>query len=107
MKMNRQSEKRYLLFSVAVALALASGVPAADLPVKDGQKIAFLGDSITQQGAGSGGYLRLVISGLEANGSRRRPFLPASAATNRIRCWMRSSRRAEQEAGLDDPELRR
>ncbi|MDQ3813731.1 MAG: SGNH/GDSL hydrolase family protein, partial [Armatimonadota bacterium] len=34
-----------------------------------GEKIAFLGDSITQQGAGSpSGYVRLVISGLEANG---------------------------------------
>jgi hypothetical protein len=41
---------------------------AAELPVKDGQKIAFLGDSITQGGAGPKGYVRLVISGLEANG---------------------------------------
>lgn len=41
---------------------------AAELPVKDGQKIAFLGDSITQAGADPKGYVRLVISGLEANG---------------------------------------
>jgi len=41
---------------------------AADLPIKDGQKIAFMGDSITAAGAGPKGYLRLVISGLEANG---------------------------------------
>ncbi len=69
--MSMQSEKRYLLLPVAVAVALAigaSGLQAAELPVKDGQKIAFLGDSITQQGAGTGGYVRLVISGLEANG---------------------------------------
>ena len=43
-------------------------VRAADLPIKDGQKIAFLGDSITEAGAGPKGYVRLVISGLEANG---------------------------------------
>jgi lysophospholipase L1-like esterase len=37
--------------------------------VKNGEKIAFLGDSITQQGAGfPGGYVQLVMSGLEANG---------------------------------------
>ena len=69
--MSMQSEKRYFLLPVAVAVALAigaSGLQAAELPVKDGQNIAFLGDSITQQGAGTGGYVRLVISGLEANG---------------------------------------
>jgi lysophospholipase L1-like esterase len=37
--------------------------------VSNGQSIAFLGDSITQQGAGSpGGYCCLVISGLESVG---------------------------------------
>lgn len=41
---------------------------AAEVAVKDGEKIAFMGDSITQAGAQSGGYVRLVISGLEANG---------------------------------------
>jgi lysophospholipase L1-like esterase len=56
-------------FAAALAIGLiASTAQAADLPVKDGQKIAFLGDSITQAGAGPGGYIRLVISGLEANG---------------------------------------
>jgi lysophospholipase L1-like esterase len=44
-------------------------VPAQELPVKEGQKIAFLGDSITQQGQGSAlGYCQMVISGLKANG---------------------------------------
>ncbi len=41
---------------------------AADVAVKSGEKIAFMGDSITQGGAKPGGYVRLVISGLEANG---------------------------------------
>jgi lysophospholipase L1-like esterase len=50
------------------ALMLASVVVQGQL-VKSGDKIAFLGDSITAQGAsGPGGYVRLVISGLEANG---------------------------------------
>jgi lysophospholipase L1-like esterase len=49
--------------------ALASPVSAAaELPIKDGQKIAFMGDSITQAGARPNGYVRLVIRGLEAAG---------------------------------------
>lgn len=45
--------------------AVGRGEPA----VKTGEKIAFLGDSITQGGANNAsGYVRLVISGLEANG---------------------------------------
>jgi lysophospholipase L1-like esterase len=44
-----------------------SQVKAADVTVKDGHKIAFMGDSITQGGAKPGGYVMLVISGLEAN----------------------------------------
>jgi lysophospholipase L1-like esterase len=41
----------------------------AAIPVKPGDKVAFLGDSITQQGQGSpGGYVQLVGSALAANG---------------------------------------
>ena len=41
----------------------------AEPAVHTGEKIAFLGDSITQGGANNAsGYVRLVISGLEANG---------------------------------------
>lgn len=41
----------------------------AEIPLKTGDKVAFLGDSITQQGQGSpGGYVQLVGSGLAANG---------------------------------------
>jgi len=55
----------------AVALGCLAGFvcQAQDLTVKSGEKIAFLGDSITQLGASSpSGYVHLVISGLEANG---------------------------------------
>ena len=65
-----------LTLSLQTALATflaATFIPslghAEDIAVKSGEKIAFLGDSITQQGAGSpSGYVHLVISGLEANG---------------------------------------
>ena len=36
--------------------------------MKDGEKIAFLGDSITQAGARPNGYVRLAIRGLESAG---------------------------------------
>ena len=55
-----------------LALCGAFLVPAAgrgEPAVKTGEKIAFLGDSITQGGANNAsGYVRLVISGLETNG---------------------------------------
>ncbi|HEY3325036.1 MAG TPA: GDSL-type esterase/lipase family protein [Planctomycetota bacterium] len=48
---------------------------AQDISVKSGEKIAFLGDSITAGGMGSPtGYCRLVISGLEANGVSAAPI---------------------------------
>jgi lysophospholipase L1-like esterase len=41
---------------------------AQELPIKSGDKIAFLGDSITQAGAAHpAGYVQLVVSGLQAN----------------------------------------
>ena len=41
----------------------------ADIAVKSGEKVAFLGDSITQAGWGDpAGYVKLVMAGLAANG---------------------------------------
>ena len=41
----------------------------ADILVKSGEKVAFLGDSITQGGwSSSKGYVKLVAAGLKANG---------------------------------------
>jgi len=66
--------KMTMVGQMAVAAVLAINVigstalRAAELPVKDGQKIAFMGDSITQGGVGPKGYVTLVIKGLEANG---------------------------------------
>ena len=57
------------LFSVALGQSAV-----AEIAVKSGEKIAFLGDSITQAGWGSQtGYVRLVISGLAANGVTAEP----------------------------------
>lgn len=42
------------------------------LLVRDGETIAFLGDSITAAGGGHGGYCRLVIHGLKTKGIRAR-----------------------------------
>ena len=54
---------------IAVVLFSATSLLNAEIPVKAGDKIAFLGDSITQQGnGGPGGYVQLVGSGLAANG---------------------------------------
>lgn len=57
------------LLVAALALVLSPLRSAAEILVKNGESIAFLGDSITAQGAASpGGYVRLVESGLAAQG---------------------------------------
>ena len=52
----------------ATALVGLSIPLQADIGVKEGEKIAFLGDSLTQAGARPNGYVRLVIRGLESAG---------------------------------------
>lgn len=51
------------LLSVGVSAAVR-----AEVQVKEGEKIAFLGDSITQGGMGPTGYVSLVIAGLKTAG---------------------------------------
>ena len=60
----------------AAALAVFGIMPraSAEIAVKSGDKIAFLGDSITAGGWGNpAGYVRLVIAGLDANGVKAEP----------------------------------
>ena len=58
--------KTLLAFALLAALQLAT---RADILVKSGEKVAFLGDSITQGGwSSSKGYVKLVAAGLKANG---------------------------------------
>ncbi len=66
-----------------VALPVFLHTASADIAVRDGEKVAFLGDSITRLGWKTpGGYVRLVMAGLEANGIRIVP-VPAGIAGNR------------------------
>ena len=60
--------KTILNMMAAAALMAGSTLMAGEIAVKEGQKIAFMGDSITQAGAGPKGYVTLVIKGLEAAG---------------------------------------
>ena len=67
---------RTLIATVAAAALLCGSVfpTQAEILVKNGQTVAFMGDSITQGGWGSpGGYVRLVLAGLEANGVKVTP----------------------------------
>ena len=59
---------RHFAAAAVVALGFVQA-SSAEIAVKSGQKIAFLGDSITEAGWGNPqGYARLVMAGLEANG---------------------------------------
>ena len=60
-----------ITFIVLNMITLCSLTPSAraEIAVTSGEKIAFLGDSITQAGWGDAtGYVKLVMSGLAANG---------------------------------------
>ena len=62
------------LGSLLAALLLWVPLAPAQIAVKSGDKIAFLGDSITAGGwSNPAGYVRLVIAGLEANGLHATP----------------------------------
>ena len=58
-----------LMSAVLLSMTVITApVEAARIPLKSGQKIGFMGDSITEAGAEPQGYVTLVIRGLEANG---------------------------------------
>ena len=60
---------KIILSSLIAAAVFTPHWAAAEILVKTGEKIAFLGDSITAQGWGKpNGYVRLVMEGLKANG---------------------------------------
>lgn len=65
-----------VFFSVMIGLSLSAG----ELKIKDGESIAFLGDSITFWGMTSpGGYIHLVISGLNEMGVKSKA-IPAGVS---------------------------
>ena len=60
--------------TVAIVAAGTVNCMADELIIKSGDKLAFLGDSITAQGADTpSGYAKLVVSGLDANGIKVEP----------------------------------
>ncbi len=67
--------RQFAFALVAGAALLAASTASAEILVKDGQKVAFMGDSITAGGWGNpAGYVRLVVAGLEANGVKVMPI---------------------------------
>ena len=71
------------ILSLLVSITLAcAAVQAKDIPVKSGEKIAFLGDSITQFGTSKpSGYVCLVMKGFTENGIAATP-IPAGTSGN-------------------------
>jgi lysophospholipase L1-like esterase len=90
MKRNPVTRRAFTLSSIAIAtLALLSfaprasaETPAPSLAVKNGDKIAFLGDSITAGGAGKNGYVTLVMEALKGEGLEV-SSVPAGKSGNR------------------------
>ena len=79
----RQKFRAHVLALAAISLLLGNAVSRAnDLLVKSGDKVAFLGDSITSNGSVSpGGYVRLVESGLAQQGIKIE-VIPAGVSGN-------------------------
>lgn len=65
-----------LTFIAASMLAITASA-AEPVKVNDGDRIAFLGDSITQYGNGPVGYVNLVMKGLEVAGVTNAVKIPA------------------------------
>jgi len=86
MKTNQTHKWMPLLAALMVGTGCLERAPAAEgvLP-RDGQTIAFLGDSITAYGWGyPGGYIKLVVDGLSKEGVNVTP-IPAGVGGNTSR----------------------
>jgi lysophospholipase L1-like esterase len=78
----RMYTKIALLSIVMGALAMPAFSQTSAIPIKSGQSIAFLGDSITDNGWNqTTGYVRLVVSGLQVAGVTVTP-VPAGVSGN-------------------------
>ena len=64
---------KHALAILAASALLLPHVASADIAIKDGQKIGFMGDSITAAGARPGGYCNLFVSMLAENGIKVTP----------------------------------
>ena len=66
---NQSISRKISRLALTTSALVGLSIPLqAGIGVKEGEKIAFLGDSITQAGARPNGYVRLVIRGLESAG---------------------------------------
>lgn len=70
--------KFYTVIACVITCVAASGA----MEVQPGTRIAFLGDSITAQGNGPSGYIRMVVDGLSANGVKVEA-IPAGVGGNK------------------------
>lgn len=60
---------KVVMMALVAMLSMTATAAHADILVKSGEKVAFLGDSITAQGwANAHGYVRLAVAGLETSG---------------------------------------
>jgi lysophospholipase L1-like esterase len=81
------------MFAFAFVAMNVGNILASEVIVKDGDKVAFLGDSITQFGAEiPGGYCRLVVAGLEANGIKVEPVFSGIGGNTSIQMLERIER---------------
>lgn len=66
------------LAAVVVAISLFNTFTStgfAQIAVKSGERVAFLGDSITQQGwSNAAGYVKLIVAAFDANGIKVEPI---------------------------------
>ncbi len=66
---NQSISRKISRLALTTSALVGLSIPLqAGIGVNEGEKIAFLGDSITQAGARPNGYLRLVIRGLKSAG---------------------------------------
>lgn len=82
--MSLEYMKKHVMLSIV--LPLATSLAAGEIVIKDGDSIAFMGDSITQLGnfQKPNGYVNLVIEGLKAAGVNAVP-IPAGVGGNTTR----------------------
>jgi lysophospholipase L1-like esterase len=73
-----------LTFSLIPILGSAQSPAAPNILVKDGQKVVFFGDEMTQAGWDmTGGYVKLVVSGLDTLGIKIVPVPEGKGGTSR------------------------
>ena len=80
--MKKHTIVRWLIASIISLTSVITAQEPTALSVKSGEKIAFLGDSITQAGNKKGGYVSLVMDALKQNGIDA-THIPAGISGNR------------------------